>query len=275
MAKRVHNESSISQGRISVSSVAVDFAEKVIGELKGRKVLIVGAGETGEQTLTHLIERGAKMAMVANRTLERAKELAARRGGEAISFDELPQRLAQADIIISSTGAPHYVIRAEHVRKALPNRNNRPLVFIDIAVPRDIDPAIQSIDNAYLYNIDELESVVSENRAAREEDLAICLKIVEDEAAQFMKATSARIAGPVLQQIEDAAKTVQQEEVRRLMAKLDHLSEKDREEIQYAIHRVANKILHAPKTAISQSAREEHGHTVIEMVRKLFGLSQE
>ncbi len=275
VAKRVRTETTISQGRVSVSSVAVSFAAKIIGDLGGTKVLIIGTGETGELTLVHLLEHGAKTALVANRTFERAEELARKHGAEAITFDQLPERLAEADIIISSTGAPHYVVRPDDVRNALARRRNRALILIDIAVPRDIDPAVEDIDNVYLYNIDELQSVVEENRAARERDLDVCRDIIRGEARQFMSTSSASIAGPVLQQLQQAAETIQADELKRLMAKLGNVSEKDRQEIQYAMHRVVNKMLHNPKAAIGRSTREAHGPTVIEVVRRLFGLSTE
>ena len=188
--KRSRTETDIQRGSTSVGSGAVDLAEKIFGRLHDSHVLILGAGEMSRTTAQSLASRGAKGITVANRSLENARELAAPLNGEALAFDDWPSRLNEVDIIISSTSAPHHVVHAEQIHESLHKRGGRPLFLIDIAVPRDIDPAIHQIDNAYLYDIDAIEMIANQARKKREKQIATCEKVIEDEAKAFVDSTT-------------------------------------------------------------------------------------
>ena len=184
--KDVRAHTAIGARRVSVSSVAVELAQTIFGRLDRRAVLILGGGDMAEQALLHLLQSGATTALVANRTYERAQAIARRHGGQAVPFDQLHQRLADADVVICSTAAPHYVLTRDHLRDALRRRRSAPLLVIDIAVPRNVDPAAAELDNVFLYDIDDLESVVSRNRSEREQAVTEAFAIIERHAAAFL-----------------------------------------------------------------------------------------
>ena len=187
VAKAVRTNTGIGRGATSVGSVAVELAEKVFGsDLGDKTVMILGAGKMGEACVKHLAKRGAKTVLVANRSVERAEKLAAEFGGRAVRIEDSAAALAAADILVSSTGSPELVLQRADVEKILPARRNRPLVLVDIAVPRDIDPAVQELPNVFLYNIDDLEAVVRENTKNREQELAFCRQIIAKHTAELM-----------------------------------------------------------------------------------------
>ncbi len=183
VGKHVRTATQIQQGATSVGGAAVELAEKIFGDLRDSTVMILGAGEISRRTAQSLQSRGAKSVIVANRTYERAAELAGEMGGRAVHYEAWPQEVLKVDVIISSTSAPHFVITPEHVRDAIRRRHNRPLFLIDIAVPRDIDPACGQIDDVYLYNVDHLEQMASEARTRREKEIARCESIIDAEVA--------------------------------------------------------------------------------------------
>lgn len=187
VAKKVRTHTRISEGKISVSSVAVAFAEKIFGELRRKTVLVVGAGEMAELTLKHLVSRGASDVIVTNRTYEKAVQLAQEHEGEAVPMERLGEALSGADIVICSTGAAEHLIVKAGVERSMQSRRTRPLCFIDIAVPRNVDPDVGSLDNVYLHNIDHLESVVKDNIDDRQGEIAKSLDIIESEVSRFMK----------------------------------------------------------------------------------------
>jgi len=193
VAKAVRTNTGIGRGATSVGSVAVELAEKVFGsDLADKIVMILGAGKMGEACVKHLAKRGAKTVLVANRSVARAEKLAAEFGGRAVRLEDSAAALTAADILVSSTGSPDMVLQRADVAKILPARRNRPLVLVDIAVPRDIDPAVQELPNVFLYNIDDLEAVVRENTKNREQELAFCRQIIAKHTAELM----ARFAAP-------------------------------------------------------------------------------
>jgi glutamyl-tRNA reductase len=193
VAKEIRTKTGIGRGATSVGSVAVELAERIFDrDLSEKVVMIVGAGKMGEACVRHLAKRGAKTVLVSNRSFERAESLAAEFGGRAIHFDECRQALAIADIVVSSTGSPHTVLHREDVAAALSARRNRPLFLVDIAVPRDIDPAVQELSNVFLYDIDDLESIVRENAKCREQELTRCKVIIAERTSAVM----AKIARP-------------------------------------------------------------------------------
>jgi len=203
VVKKVRTETAIGRGATSVGSVAVELAEKIFDrELSARTVMILGAGKMGEACVKHLAKRGAKTVLVANRSVERAEKLAATFGGRAVRLEDSMAALAEADILVSSTGSPDIVLKRADVAKILPARRNRPLVLVDIAVPRDIDPAVAELPNVYLYDIDDLEAVVRENTRNRTAELAFCHQIIAEHAAELMERFDAPPTKPARETIE-------------------------------------------------------------------------
>jgi len=192
VAKKVRTMTRIGEGKVSVSSVAVDFAENVFGRLSGKTVLVVGAGEMAELTLKHLISRGARRVVVTNRTYDKAVQLAEEYGGEAVPMESLGEALARSDIVVCSTSAAEHLVGKTEVEQSLRSRKSRPILFIDIAVPRNVAPEVGSLDNVYLHNIDHLESVVASNIEERQKEIARSLEIIESEVERFMSWLEAR-----------------------------------------------------------------------------------
>jgi glutamyl-tRNA reductase len=187
MAKAIRTQTGIGRGATSVGSVAVELAERIFDrDLSEKTVMIIGAGKMGEACVRHLAKRGARSVLVSNRSFERAQGLAAEFGGRAVRFDECLQAMAEADIVVSSTGCPHTVLNRDDVASVLPARRGRPLVLVDIAVPRDIDPAVQQLNNVFLYDIDDLEAIVRENVRSREQELARCQNLIAERTATLM-----------------------------------------------------------------------------------------
>ncbi|MGH9934605.1 MAG: glutamyl-tRNA reductase, partial [Blastocatellia bacterium] len=188
VAKRVRNETGIGSSAISISFVAVELARKVFEDLKGSAVMLMGAGEMAELAAKHLLNYGASRLLIVNRTFENAVALASELNGEPVPFEEFEKRLPEAEILICSTGAPNYLIRSDHVRRALERRRNSPMLLVDISVPRNIDPEIGRLDNAFLFDIDDLESIAEANRAERKREALRAEEIIEAEAEQFVRA---------------------------------------------------------------------------------------
>lgn len=187
VAKRIRTETSIGRGSTSVGSVAVDLAERIFDhDLSGRTVMIVGAGKMGEACIKHLAKKGARSTLVANRSFEKAAKLAQEVRGEAIRFEDWMAALVRADIVVTSTGAPHTILHRKDLECLMPERRNRPLFLIDIAVPRDIDEDVENVNNVFLYNVDHLEAIVKENVRIREKDLALCEQIIAEQAANLI-----------------------------------------------------------------------------------------
>jgi glutamyl-tRNA reductase len=198
VVKKIRTQTAIGRGATSVGSVAVELAEKVFGNSLGDKtVMILGAGKMGEACVKHLAKRGAKTVLVANRSFERAEKLAVEFGGRAVRIEDSAAAMTEADILVSSTGSPDIVLRREDVAKILPARANRPLVLVDIAVPRDIDPAVAELPDVFLYDIDDLEAVVRENTKNRESELALCQQIVAEHAAELVEKLNSPHAKPI------------------------------------------------------------------------------
>ncbi len=206
-AKAVRTETGIGRGATSVGSVAVELAEKVFdADLNAKTIMIIGAGKMGEACVKHLAKRGAKSVLVSNRSIERAEKLAAEFGGRAVRMEESRQALIAADIVVTSTSSPDYVLKRAEIEALLPERRNRPLVLVDIAVPRDIDPAIQSLPGVFLYDIDDLEAIVRENTRNREQELARCRSIIAGRAAELLARiapSSGRILKPQFPRVPD------------------------------------------------------------------------
>ncbi|HHT9138956.1 MAG TPA: glutamyl-tRNA reductase [Candidatus Wunengus sp. YC60] len=271
-AKIVHTRTSIGKRKVSISSVAVEFAEKIFQDFTGKIVLVVGAGEMCELLLKHLYEEGARTFVVANRTFERAQELANEYHGQAIKYELLGEHLEKADIVISSTSAPHYVIHADQVKEAIKHRRGNPMFLIDIAVPRDIEPEVANIDNVYLYNIDDLQSVVSQNIDERNKEVEKCRVLIEEEVEHFMAKLEEMKIEPAITHLRNHFHTIGKEELDRLKPKLKNLDNEDWEQVVYTMERAINKLLHHPAKVAKQEAKNGGGYRYVETIKKLFGI---
>ncbi|MBI2472346.1 MAG: glutamyl-tRNA reductase [Planctomycetes bacterium] len=271
-AKIVHTRTSIGKRKVSISSVAVEFAEKIFQDFTGKIVLVVGAGEMCELLLKHLYEEGSRTFVVANRTFERAQELASEYHGQAIKYELLGEHLEKADIVISSTSAPHYVIHADQVKEAIRHRRGNPMFLIDIAVPRDIEPEVANIDNVYLYNIDDLQSVVSQNIDERNKEVEKCRVLIEEEVEHFMAKLEEMKIEPAITHLRNHFHTIGKEELDRLKPKLKNLDNEDWEQVVYTMERAINKLLHHPAKVAKQEAKNGGGYRYVETIKKLFGI---
>lgn len=274
VAKRVRSQTTIGEGKVSVSSVAVDLAVSIFTDLSGATVLVLGSGEMSEQTLQHLVQHGVGRVIVANRTIENARVLAERFGGTAITLDEMPARLHEADIVVSSTGAPGLLVHAHQLQDALWKRSQKPIFLIDIAVPRDIDAAANQLDNVYLYSIDDLQDVANRNAEARREAIERSLELVDAGVEQFWRWHRGLAAEPTIVSLSKELDDIRLRELQKTLANLQGLTPEQREEIEYLTKRIVSNILQRPLTEIKQQAHtEEHG-TVLQAVRRLFGLKE-
>jgi glutamyl-tRNA reductase len=273
VAKRVRTETSIGTSAVSVASAAVELAKEIFGTLAGKQVYVVGAGKMSELVARHLVEHGAGAIFVANRTHEHAVQLAAQFGGQAILFQDLYDTADRADIVISSTGAPHAIFRREHGERFLARRKNRPMFFIDIAVPRDVDPEMAKLDGLFVYNIDDLQSVVQSNAAGREREAERARAIIEEEIDKFQARLDTRQVAPTIVSLHEHLETIRQAEVERARGRLGKLSPEQELAIESLTRGIINKVLHTPVRALKSAARGTSGPTFIEVVQKIFNLA--
>ncbi len=275
VAKRIRSETGIGSHAVSVSYAAVELAKKIFGDLHEKKALLIGAGEMAELAAQHLLNQGVEKIIVANRTLSRAIELAKRFRGEAISLEELEDYLLQVDIVISSTGAPHYILTKELVKSLMRPRKMRPFFFIDIAVPRDIDPEVNEIENVFLYDIDDLKLVVEENLAYRRKEAARAERIIEEEALKFEAWLEQLEVYPTIVALRQKAEQIRQREMERTLSHLRHkLSPEEIEALEVLTKSLVNKILHDPIVYLKNRYHKE-GQGVVDFARRLFNLDEE
>jgi glutamyl-tRNA reductase len=274
VAKRVRTETRISEHAVSVSYAAVELAKKIFQDLSAKTVLILGAGEMSELTARHLISHGVQQLLVANRTPERALELAVKLAGQGVALAELPGYLPKADIIVSSTGASELVIRKVDVQNALKLRKNRPMFFIDIAVPRDIDPTVNELDNVYVYDIDDLQHVVEENRKAREREAAVAETIIAREVEDVLKWFDEQQVVPAVIRLRRKAETIRNQEIEKLFARLGPVSDSEREAIEAMASSIINKLLHTPIVRLKQESKARGGGRYLQALRDLFSLDE-
>jgi len=245
VAKRVRSETGIAASAVSISYMAVELGKKIFDSLKGRAVLLIGAGEMAELSARHLVNAGASRVIIANRTEETARQMATEFGGTAVSLDQWGQVLHEADIVICSTGAPDYVVTAEQARKALVRRRrNRPTCFIDISVPRNIDPAVSNIPNVFLFNIDDLESVISSNIREREREAERAELIVQSEVMQFQQKLRLMDIGPSIGALRQNMQDVARAELARQRKRLGVLTQDQEAAIESLLMSTVNKISH-------------------------------
>ena len=275
VAKRVRTETSIATSAVSVASVAVELAQKIFGYLDGKSVYLVGAGKMCELAARHLAAHGAKKIYVGNRTLERAAAMAKKFNGEPIPFERLYDTVDLADIVITSTGAPHTIFRKEHGEKFLSKRRNRPMFFIDIAVPRDVDPEMNKLDGIFVYDIDDLQQVVTSHISDRKLEADRAEAIVENEVEKFLARLQTLDVVPTIVSLQEHLETIRQAEIDRLRGRLGTLNA-EQEMAVYALTKgIINKIMHTPITTLKTAARESsEATTVIDIVRKLFNLRE-
>jgi glutamyl-tRNA reductase len=268
VGKRVRAETAIGESPASVSSAAAALAAQVFGDLAGRRVLLIGAGRIGELAAANLASRGARIAAVANRTVEHADELARRFGGEAVALADVPSRLGDVDVVISSTSAPDQVLRAADV----PARRRRPLFFIDIAVPRDLDPAIHALDGCFLYDIDDLEAVVAETLAGRRAEAERAEQLVAEEVERFRSWHASLDVVPAIASLRARAEEIRSAELAKLRGRL---SEDERRTVESVTAQILNKLLHLPTVRMKEAAVSADGAAYVDVVRDLFGLEDE
>ena len=273
--KHARTKTAISQGATSVSYVAVELSQKIFGDLSACHVLLVGAGEMAELAARTLVAYGAGNLSILNRTPERAEQLAAQFDARALGWDRLAEALEWADIIIASTGAPHAVFHPENVGRAVPMRRNRPLFFIDIAVPRNVDPAVERLNDVYLYDIDDLEAVIGASLAERRREVPKVEAIVDVKQRGFMAWWRALDVVPTIVGLQKQAERVRQAELERALRRLSGLSDREREIVQAMTERIVKKVLHRPIVRLKERASSYDGYEYAEMARDLFGLDEQ
>jgi glutamyl-tRNA reductase len=273
--KRIRTETSIGAGHVSVSSVAVQLAREALGDLSGRRVVIVGAGETGELTAKALVEAGVRSVFVANRHYDRAIGLAQRFGGKAVRFDELPSELEHADIVVSSTGSPHHIVEREGLGAVMAAREGRPLLMIDIAVPRDIDPAVAGIDGVVLRDIDDLQRVVDRNVSGREAEARRAEGLIDHELARFTRWLETLEVLPTITALQARGEAVVKQVLTENRTAWENLSDADRERLELLAATIAKRLLQQPILRLKARTDEHVTYAYIQALRELFGLEAE
>jgi len=272
VGKRVRTETEIGENAVSISYAAVELAKKVFDSLEGRTILVLGAGKMSELTAKHLVSNGVKKVLVANRTFERAQELADKFDGEAILYEHLFERMAEADILISSTAATHYVVTKDKVAAARRGRRGSPLFLIDIAVPRDIDPTVNDLADVYLYDIDDLSGVVSQNLDERMREAERAEVIIAEEMLEFERWLESLEVVPTVAAIRAKAELIRQTEFEKAIRRLGGLSEKELKTVEALTSSIVNKMLHDPTQRLKDVAAEKDGYAHVESARYLYGL---
>ena len=274
VAKKVRTETDIARHAVSVSFAAVELAKKIFDGLTGRAVLLVGAGKMSELAAKHLVDQGAFPIYVVNRTWSRAQELARALAGTAVPFDELDTALGSVDIVVTSTGAPEPVIRRDLVQRVMHGRRGRPLFFIDIAVPRDVEESVETLDDVYSYDIDDLKQVVDANLRERAREAQRAEALVEREVAKF----SARLRDveviPTIVSLRERLEGIRAAELRRALARVPDATAETRDAMEALSSAIVNKILHAPVTKLRESSRAGVGRSWTTFVQELFGLGR-
>ena len=273
--KKVRSHTAIGESPASVSSAAAALAQQVFGELSGRRILVIGAGKVSELAARNLLSRGAEIAWVANRSVDAAAELARRFGGEALALDAAAGELQNADVVVSSTSSPDFVLLRADVEAAVAGRKGRPLLFVDLAVPRDVDPEIGRLPDCYLYDIDDLEAVVAETLAGRRQEGERAEAIVADEAERFREWRASLDVVPAIASLRARAEEIRTAELAKAEGRLGRLTEGERLAVESVTSQIVNKLLHLPTVRMKQAAAAADGVVYAEAVRHLFGLEEE
>ncbi len=275
VAKRVATETEIHARRVSIPSVAIsDLATEIFERFDDKTIVVIGAGEMAEETLTYLKAFGARDIRLVNRTAERAEKLAGQFDAAVHPWENLQQQLIKADMVISATGATEAIVTLDQYRAIEKQRNQQIFFVLDLAIPRDFDPEIGDCSNVFLYSVDDLQAQCDENRKARTKELPKALKIIDDEAGKFMVELSHRATVPTIRQLRQKADEVKTQELERLLHKLDTLDEKSRSEIQYAFDRLVNKLFHPPLESLREESTQESPKSMVDALRRLFQLRE-
>ncbi len=272
VSKRVRTETELASRAISISYVAVELARKIFEDLQGRTVMLIGAGEMAELAATHLKAQGIQHMIVASRTLDSARRLADAFGGTAIPLEAVSEHLATPDILICSTAAPRFIIGPEAIRDALRQRKRRPIFMIDIAVPRNIDPRVDALENVYLYDMDDLQSVVTANLEARKKELKRAEIIIDEEVRSFLKWLGMLRVVPTIVSLRERMDGIRQQELDEALSSLRHLSDDQKQTIASMTNAIINKILHHPITQLKKAEQEGTAEGLVEAIHQLFAL---
>jgi glutamyl-tRNA reductase len=272
VAKRVRSETAVGSSSVSIASVAVELAKKIFGTLQGKSVFIIGAGKMSELAARHLMAHGCSAIFVSNRTFERAAGLAHKFGGEAIKFDDLYNTCDRADIVITSTGSPVAIFRSEHGEQFLARRKNRPMFFIDIAVPRDVSPEMAKLDGIFVYDIDDLQQAVSSHVADRRKEAELAEAIIASEVERFEARLHTLDVVPTIVSLQDHLETIRQAEIDRVRSRLGPMTPEQEMAVEALTRGIINKVMHTPVTTLKTAAREAEATTLVEVVRRLFNL---
>ncbi|MBF0380323.1 MAG: glutamyl-tRNA reductase [Magnetococcales bacterium] len=273
VAKKIRTETGIAKNPVSIASVAVNLARRIFGRLEDHTCLLIGAGEMCELAAQHLSSQGVKI-LVVNRTLENAQNLAAQFSGEAFTLSHLEEQLARADIILSSTGAEDLMVQADMVKSALKERRQRPQFYIDIAVPRDLDPEISQVDNAFLYDIDDLKQIVEDNMGDRDREMGAAQKIIDSETPVFIQWLSSLAVVPTVIALKKKIETIKDQELGKLQKNLPNLSPDEQKKLEKFARLLVNKILHQPLKNLNSITSEEESRLYVDTVQKLFELAE-
>lgn len=272
VGKRVRTETGIDQSAVSVSYAAVELAKRHLGDLNNCQVLLIGAGKMSELSAQYLVAHGVSSIIISNRSFERAKVMAGQMGGRAVKFNELPQSLETADIVLSCTAAPHVVVKAADLERAMVKRRGRPVLIIDLAVPRDIETAAGELAGVILYDIDDLGTVVDQNLAARKQAALAAEGIIEEELTGFMSWLGTQYVVPTIAALKQRGEEIKEHELKRALNRLEKLSEHDRKVISALAGSIVNQILHTPVTQLKSYALTAEGHLYTRIMQNLFCL---
>jgi glutamyl-tRNA reductase len=274
VGKRVRTETAIGENPASVSSAAAQLAERVFDDLAGRRILLIGAGKTADLTAANLISRNVGEIVVANRSSERAEALARRFDGRAVGLDEVERELAHVDVVVASTSSQGYLVTAAQAERAMRERRGRSIFFIDIAVPRDVDPAVNDLEGCYVYDIDDLERVVAESVAGRREEAVRAEAIVSEEADRFRAWQLSLDVVPAISSLRARAESIRREELERAQGRLGALSPTQRRAVEALTSQIVAKLLHQPTVRMKEAAGAADGVLYADAVRHLFGLDE-
>lgn len=274
-ARRVVSETQIQQKRLSIPSVAIgDFARQIFERFDDKQILVIGGGEMAEETLRYLVDEGARDITVINRTLARADALAGGYGGRVVPWERLLDHLAEADLVISTTGAERPVVTVDDYARIEERRFQRPLFVLDLAIPRDFEPGVGDRLGVFLYSIDDLRAACERNRRERDRELPMALHIIEEETTNFLAELHHRATGPLIARLKQGWQGPKEDELRRLFNKLPQLDERSRDEIRHAFDRLTNKLLHPPLESLRDEARNGTPHVLIDALKRLFQLRE-
>jgi glutamyl-tRNA reductase len=275
VAKRVRTETEVSEAAVSISYAAVELAKKIFHVLDEKKVLLIGAGEMAELAAKHLMTHGVKKVVVANRTFDRAVQVAELFNATPVSFDEIDSQLLDVDIVVTSTTAPEYIITHDRVKGSLRKRRNRPLFFIDIAVPRDVQPKVNNLDNVYVYDIDDLKGVIELNMAQRQQEAIKAERIVQEEVVKFEKWLKTLEVVPTIISLREKAEFIVQAELKKSSSALGELTPSQKEAIEFLTRSIAEKVINDPIVFLKRKANRPTMKTYLNVTRKLFNMDKE